>query len=425
VSDSKKSPKIPPPDDFSKTTPNINISDDGEDDYPDWGKTQVGMPSAAPADDWGKTVINYDVSSDIDEEEEDDDEIDFNKTHYENNSPREPDWGMTQAHINVDNDFGSANKNSDDNDFGRNQEEETYGATIPYFKLPESIRKELPPPTPTEKAKKEAEDKKKEGGVPTWFWVSAGLMTMFTFAVVVLIGGYFLFFNKTGFEIRVNAKPGSQVLVDKTIWGVSNSAGEIILTPLKAGNRSIIVRKTGYEDFNKNVEGSNGDSIPLIAIQKESAPPPNDCGELKSGEIDKAEKCANQALDNLPNPPNLDELLKALNLYYINFESGKHSIPPERMRFLERASTYIKQLPDSVVIEVGGHTDNVGSDSNNQALSDRRAKSVKDALVKFGVKDSMLATKGYGESRPRPGNTNSTDDEKFQNRRIEYTAIKR
>lgn len=423
MSDSKNNPKIPPPDDFSKTTPNINF--DGEDtDAADWEKTRIGVPSEAPADDWGKTVINYDISANKNES-------DPNQNRYENNSPKEPDWGMTQAHIDIDRDFGagdSGRSSAGSSDFGRSGEENEYGAaTTPYFKLPEAERAKYQnlPPTPTEKAQREAQEKK--GGVPVWFWVAAGLMTMFTFALVVLIGGYFLFFGKSGFELTIKgAQPGSQVLVDGSCcWGVSASDGTIRLYNLRAGNRNIIIRRQGFTDDNHAVPGDNGDTKMVIARQQKSAPPPDDCAAIKSGEISKAEKCANQALDNLSNPPDLDALLKALNLYYINFESGSHQIPPERLRFLERAATYLKQLPASVRIEIGGHTDSDGSDASNQALSEKRAAAVKDALVKFGVNETMLTAKGFGEAKPRPGNTNSTDDEKFQNRRIEYMAIKR
>jgi hypothetical protein len=58
VSDSKKVPSLPP-DDFSKTTPNIPRADDMESS--DWEKTNYNTPKFAPqppADDWGKTVAN-------------------------------------------------------------------------------------------------------------------------------------------------------------------------------------------------------------------------------------------------------------------------------------------------------------------------------------------------------------------------------
>ncbi len=52
-----------------------------------------------------------------------------------------------------------------------------------------------------------------------------------------------------------------------------------------------------------------------------------------------------------------------------------------------------------------------------------RAKDVREALIKFNVKPEMLTEKGYGESKPIK--TNETEDGKFQNRRIEYSAVKK
>jgi len=75
------------------------------------------------------------------------------------------------------------------------------------------------------------------------------------------------------------------------------------------------------------------------------------------------------------------------------------------------------------VVEVGGHTDNVGENAPNQVLSDNRAKAVKAALLTYGVKPEMLTEKGYGEEKPKA--TNDNEDGKFQNRRIEYTAVKK
>jgi OOP family OmpA-OmpF porin len=91
--------------------------------------------------------------------------------------------------------------------------------------------------------------------------------------------------------------------------------------------------------------------------------------------------------------------------------------------FLERAAGFMKKLPPQVVVEVGGHTDSVGDDAPNKTLSDNRAKAVKAALIASGVAPEMLTEKGYGEEKPKA--TNDTEDGKFQNRRIEYTAVKK
>ena len=121
--------------------------------------------------------------------------------------------------------------------------------------------------------------------------------------------------------------------------------------------------------------------------------------------------------------PKGEDLLRAMNLYIIQFASNKYDIPPRNMVFLERASGYMKKLPPNVVVEVGGHTDSAGDNAPNQILSDNRAKAVKAALLAFQIKPEMLTEKGYGEEKPKA--TNDTEDGKFQNRRIEYTAVKK
>ena len=107
----------------------------------------------------------------------------------------------------------------------------------------------------------------------------------------------------------------------------------------------------------------------------------------------------------------------------INFESGKSDIPPVRLAALQKGANFIKKLPQGIVLEVGGHTDNVGQPASNQTLSEARANAVKAALVKFGVADSTLQTRGYGAARPIT--TNDTVDGKFRNRRIEYSIVKK
>ena len=64
-----------------------------------------------------------------------------------------------------------------------------------------------------------------------------------------------------------------------------------------------------------------------------------------------------------------------------------------------------------------GHTDNVGSDSYNQDLSERRADAAANYLVVQGVSRSRLATRGLGEAEPKA--TNTTDDGRQKNRRVE------
>jgi outer membrane protein OmpA-like peptidoglycan-associated protein len=78
----------------------------------------------------------------------------------------------------------------------------------------------------------------------------------------------------------------------------------------------------------------------------------------------------------------------------------------------------ILQQNHTAAFEIGGHTDNVGAEDRNLALSENRAKAVMDYLVSKGVASNRLTFKGYGASRPLADN--ATADGRSRNRRIEF-----
>lgn len=84
---------------------------------------------------------------------------------------------------------------------------------------------------------------------------------------------------------------------------------------------------------------------------------------------------------------------------------------------LDELVTILEKYPDTD-IEIQGHTDDTGTDSYNQGLSERRAKAVYDYLREKGIKKSRLTTKGFGESAPKYGN--DTEDGRANNRRVEF-----
>ena len=393
-----------PPDDFSKTTPNV--------DKADWGKTNYKHPAQPPAEDWGNTVANVRR-----------DDIDFGKTYMPGaDKPKTPDWGLTQGDIRLPNDnFGGKQE-----DFG-DRGGADYGATTPYFRLPETERAKYQnvPLTPTQEVAKQKEEQKQKGGVPSWLWVSGGLTAMFLFALTFLLLGYIFFLRDSGFEQVVKGAPqGSSVLVDGAFWG-SSSGNDITLPTLKAGEtKRVEIKHPNYICEPREIKGEDGVTPEPITARCKAVDKPiaNECINIKAGAFDTAEKCANKALDDLSENFSVDDLLRAMNLYIIQFASGKYDIPPKNMVFLGRASGYMKKLPPNVVVEVGGHTDSDGNNASNQTLSENRAKAVKQALLTFGVKPEMLTEKGYGEEKPK--DDNKTEDGKFRNRRIEYSAVK-
>jgi OOP family OmpA-OmpF porin len=72
-------------------------------------------------------------------------------------------------------------------------------------------------------------------------------------------------------------------------------------------------------------------------------------------------------------------------------------------------------------LEVAGHTDNTGSDEANQALSDKRAASVKTSLTAKGIPADRLDSMGYGSSVPAA--SNDTPEGKQTNRRVELIRL--
>jgi outer membrane protein OmpA-like peptidoglycan-associated protein len=92
------------------------------------------------------------------------------------------------------------------------------------------------------------------------------------------------------------------------------------------------------------------------------------------------------------------DLAKALSLRHIYFDLDKSNIRPDARVELEKIVEVLTQNP-SIKIEIGSHTDSRQSKQYNQALSQRRAKSTLDYLVKRGIAKNRLTAKGYGESQ--------------------------
>lgn len=116
------------------------------------------------------------------------------------------------------------------------------------------------------------------------------------------------------------------------------------------------------------------------------------------------------------------EVGQAIRLNNIFFETGKAVLKPESFTELDRVVKFLNDNP-FIRIEIGGHTDNVGSAKYNLDLSARRAKSVAEYIMLKGVPSSAIASKGYGLTKPMAPNT--TEHGRQLNRRVEFTIIGR
>ncbi len=104
----------------------------------------------------------------------------------------------------------------------------------------------------------------------------------------------------------------------------------------------------------------------------------------------------------------------------VNFETNKAVLLEGAGNILDRVAQSLIAHPE-VKVEVGGHTDSDGKESYNMKLSQRRANTVRDYLIKMGVPAAQLTAKGYGESNPVADN--KTVEGKAKNRRVELKAI--
>ncbi|MEN3754826.1 OmpA family protein [Mangrovibacter sp. SLW1] len=103
------------------------------------------------------------------------------------------------------------------------------------------------------------------------------------------------------------------------------------------------------------------------------------------------------------------------------FDAGKSELQPGSTKVLVNALVGVKARP-GWLIRITGHTDNIGSTPLNQALSLKRAESVRDWMRDTGeIPENCFAVQGVGASRPVA--TNDTAEGRALNRRVEINLV--
>ena len=108
-------------------------------------------------------------------------------------------------------------------------------------------------------------------------------------------------------------------------------------------------------------------------------------------------------------------------LHNVYFDFGTSGLSQTSNPVLNELLEVLKSNP-SLKVEIGGHTDNVGSTDVNEWLSQRRAETVRNWLIKRGIEPGRLVAKGYGEAYPIASNDDEKDGREL-NRRIEIFVI--
>ena len=111
---------------------------------------------------------------------------------------------------------------------------------------------------------------------------------------------------------------------------------------------------------------------------------------------------------------------KTFILENVNYETGKADLDEDSYPALDELVKYLNRR-ENERIEIGGHTDNVGTPANNLKLSMERAVTVMQYLISKGISPERLEAKGYGMTMPIE--SNKTEEGRAINRRTEVKVL--
>lgn len=163
-------------------------------------------------------------------------------------------------------------------------------------------------------------------------------------------------------------------------------------------------------------------SAPSAPSRPTPTPTPQDSD--RDGVVDADDQCPDTprsyAVDADGCPIPVEEVARVELL--VNFEFDRSEVQDRYLPEIEQVANFMDQYPDTMV-ELEGHTDSVGTDAYNQALSQRRANAVRQVMIeRFGVPASRVSAEGFGESQPVASNESAAG--RAQNRRVITVIIK-
>jgi len=111
---------------------------------------------------------------------------------------------------------------------------------------------------------------------------------------------------------------------------------------------------------------------------------------------------------------------KVFILRNVYFEFGKYELLPTSYPALDELYEALVAKPN-LIIEIAGHTDNIGKYEDNLILSQNRAEAVRKYLIKKGINPNRLIAKGYADTQPIA--SNDTEEGRSLNRRVEIRIL--
>jgi OmpA-OmpF porin, OOP family len=114
------------------------------------------------------------------------------------------------------------------------------------------------------------------------------------------------------------------------------------------------------------------------------------------------------------------EPAKTFTLDNVHFDFGKATLRQNSYAELNELVDFLLSR-DDIKIEIGGHTDNIGKDADNLSLSRQRANTIRNYILKKGIKAQRVSAKGYGAALPVADN--ETEQGRQLNRRTEVKIL--
>jgi OmpA-OmpF porin, OOP family len=142
------------------------------------------------------------------------------------------------------------------------------------------------------------------------------------------------------------------------------------------------------------------------------------------GVIDLYDKCAGTAAGVEVDDEGCPRLMKTGEKIILNVVFATNSADPDQKskEILDGVAETMKQYPE-IKVRIAGFTDDVGNETHNQRLSDRRARAVMDYLASRGVERGRMTSIGFGENPRYFIGDNSTEEGRQKNRRVEIESV--
>ncbi|MFA7325061.1 MAG: OmpA family protein [Candidatus Kapaibacterium sp.] len=186
-----------------------------------------------------------------------------------------------------------------------------------------------------------------------------------------------------------------------------------IIFPL-GKNYGFYAEKEGYFPISKSIDLTKKDSS-MTVVQDIILYPVSDLltVDANTSNVSNNESNANNS--------DFDKSSKKLRINNLFFAYRESSILSSSYPELERVAYLLNNYPKIAQVEIAGYSDDIGGDDYNKNLSLKRAESVRDYLIKQGVRSDRLVANGYGEESPVGDNT--TEEGRALNRRVEMKIL--